>query len=247
MLKFYDIEVNYMKFLKTFDDKVPDIEYETNNKFVTGILLSINNCEYYAPVSSFKIKQRTNFIIKDKDKKAISSVRFSFMFPVPKKLKNKLLNIKDFSKQTREYRNLLIKELNYVNKNSDKILQMAQDIYERRIKNQKLYVENCCNFKLLEEKSKLYIPEFYIYQDREQGKLVVFNEENIEERYNLYGKVEVPKEQIGIIRNLRQLSDLTTFALIDENNKNKSFYSTISKKVYETIDKLNEATQSITQ
>ena len=246
MLKFYDVDENYIDYLKTIDSKVPDIRYITNNKFVTGILISINDCEYFAPVSSFNVQQRTNFLIYDRTR-TISSVRFSFMFPVPTKIKSKVIYQKDFAKETNQQQIFLRKELNYINKHLSEVLKKANDIYKGRIDNKEFFVTNCCNFKLLEEKCKLYIPEFYIYQDREQGKLDVFAEEKTEDRYNLYGLVKVPKDQIGIVRDVKQLSDKTTFALIDENGKNKSFYSTLSNKVYETIDKLNEEVQSISQ
>ena len=247
MVKFYDVDETYIDYLKTFDDKIPNIRYISNNKFVTGILLNIDDFEYYAPVSSFNIKQRTNFIIKDHDNTAISSVRFSFMFPVPAQIKNKVLVLKNFSNETEQNRNFLRKELNYINRHINDVKRIASNVYKRRIQGQQLYTMNCCDFKLLEEKCKLYIPEFYIYQDREQSKLVVFTEEKKEDRYNLYGIAEIPKDLIGNIRNLRQLSDKTIFSLIDENNKNLAFYSTVSKKVYETIDKLNEEVQILQQ
>ena len=51
MLKFYDIDKDYVKFLKTLDRQVPNIEYTSNNKFVCGIVLEVNNVKYYAPIS----------------------------------------------------------------------------------------------------------------------------------------------------------------------------------------------------
>ena len=158
MFKFYDIDEKYIDYLKKFDSKIPNVRYVSNNKFVTGILLSISNYEYYAPVSSFNIKQRTNFIIRDYDNKALSSIRFCFMFPVPTTIKNKVLTLKDFSKETTQNQIFLRKELNYVNRNIDKILKQAKSVYEKRISNKQTYIINCCDFKLLEEKCKLYSP-----------------------------------------------------------------------------------------
>lgn len=51
MLKFYDIDENYVKYLQTLDDQVPNIHYSTNNKFVCGVVLNINKVNYYAPIS----------------------------------------------------------------------------------------------------------------------------------------------------------------------------------------------------
>ena len=157
MVKFYDVDDKYIDYLKKFDNKIPNIRYVSNNKFVTGILLNINGCEYYAPISSFKIKQRTNFIIRDYDNKALSSIRFCFMFPIPIQIKNKVLFFKEFSKETYQNRIFLRKELKYINKNIDEVLRQAISVYDKRIKNQLSYVKNCCNFSLLEEKCKLYV------------------------------------------------------------------------------------------
>ena len=51
MLRFYDINEEYIQFLKSIDSQVPDIKYESNNKFVCGIVLNINDVKYYAHIS----------------------------------------------------------------------------------------------------------------------------------------------------------------------------------------------------
>lgn len=33
MLKFYDIDENYVKYLQSIDRQIPNISYDTNNKF----------------------------------------------------------------------------------------------------------------------------------------------------------------------------------------------------------------------
>ena len=48
MLKFYDIDENYIQFLKTIDRQVPDVKYDSNNKFLCGVVLEINGVKYYA-------------------------------------------------------------------------------------------------------------------------------------------------------------------------------------------------------
>ncbi len=57
MLKFYDIDKEYINFLKTFDKQVPNIAYSSNNKFVCGIVLEVNGIKYYAPISHKTDKQ----------------------------------------------------------------------------------------------------------------------------------------------------------------------------------------------
>ena len=80
MLKFYDIDENYIQFLKTIDRQVPDVKYDSNNKFLCGVVLEINRVKYYAPISHKTDKQQTNLQIFDNGV-PISTIRFSFMIP----------------------------------------------------------------------------------------------------------------------------------------------------------------------
>ena len=82
MIKFYDVDKNYINFLRSIDDQIPDFDYLTHDKFVCGVVLEINGVNYFAPISHFNIQQKTNFIIRDNGR-AISSIRFCFMFPAP--------------------------------------------------------------------------------------------------------------------------------------------------------------------
>lgn len=51
MLKFYDIDENYVKYLQTIDKQIPNIHYSSNNKFICGIVLEMDRINYYAPIS----------------------------------------------------------------------------------------------------------------------------------------------------------------------------------------------------
>ena len=88
-LKFYEVDSEYINYLKmNVDNKIPNIEYDKHKKFFCGIVLTINNFNYFAPVPSYNKKAHTVFLIMDKDRKTkelkpISSLRFSFMFPCP--------------------------------------------------------------------------------------------------------------------------------------------------------------------
>ncbi|MBR3295315.1 MAG: type III toxin-antitoxin system ToxN/AbiQ family toxin [Clostridia bacterium] len=39
MIKFYSVDENYIDTLKTVDKQVPNIKYDSNNKFFCGIVL----------------------------------------------------------------------------------------------------------------------------------------------------------------------------------------------------------------
>lgn len=158
-LKFYEVDSEYIKYLKeNADDKIPNLEYENHKKFFCGIVLTINNFNYFAPVSSYNKKAHTVFLIMDKDRKTnelkpISSLRFSFMFPCP----IEYLNQKDFSKEDGKYRNLLIKELNYCNENREEIKKLANMVYKLGLNEKTRERFNICDFKKLEEKCLEYI------------------------------------------------------------------------------------------
>lgn len=158
-LKFYEVDSEYIKYLKdNGDEKIPNIEYEKHKKFFCGIVLTINNFNYFAPVSSYNKKAHTAFLIMDKDRttkelKPISSLRFSFMFPCP----IEYLNQKDFSKEDQKYQVLLRKELHYCNTNREKIKKMANEVYKLGLNKKTRQKFNICDFKKLEEKCLEYI------------------------------------------------------------------------------------------
>lgn len=158
MLKFYEVDGAYIKYLReTGDSKIPRIDYKNHQKFFCGIVLTINNFNYFAPVSSYNKKVHTAFLIKDKDRKTselkpISSLRFSFMFPCP----IEYLNQKDFSKEDEQYRILLKKELSYCNKNIDKIEKLAHEVYNLGLNETTRNRFNICDFKKLEEQCMKY-------------------------------------------------------------------------------------------
>lgn len=158
-LKFYEVDSEYIKYLKeNGDEKIPNIDYKKHKKFFCGIVLTINNFNYFAPVSSYNKKVHTSFLIMDKDKETnklnpISSLRFSFMFPCP----IEYLSQKDFSKEDEKYRNLLRKELRYCNKNREKIKKLANEVYKLGLKEETRKKFNICDFKKLEETYFRYI------------------------------------------------------------------------------------------
>ena len=158
-LKFYEVDGKYIQFLKEKgDDKIPNIDYKKHKKFFCGIVLTINNFNYFAPVSSYNKKMFTVFLIKDKDRKnneliPISSIRFSFMFPCP----IEYLNQKDFSKEDKKYQILLRKELYYCNQHREKIQKMANAVYKLGLNENTRTKFNICDFKKLEEMCMEYI------------------------------------------------------------------------------------------
>ena len=149
MLKFYDIDKNYINFLKTIDTQVPDIEYSSNNKFVCGIVLEINGVKYYAPISHKTDKQQTNLQIFDKGR-PISTIRFSFMIPAY----DEVLKIKDFksiAQSDPNYAALLHAEYSYCSSHLNDIKAKALAVYNIGCNKNHRLNYTCCDFKKLEE------------------------------------------------------------------------------------------------
>jgi protein AbiQ len=153
-LKFYDIDENYINYLKTFDRQVPNVHYNKFNKFFCGIVLQVGQYDYFAPITSLTKQQRTNFLIYDKGR-AISSIRFSFMIPAFPEV----LILKDFNKQPQSYRDLLNAEIKYCNQSVDKIYKKAKQVYKIGTNRNHPLSYTCCDFNLLEQKSVGYLSE----------------------------------------------------------------------------------------
>ena len=151
-LDFYEVNVDYVKYLKQFDSRIPNVEYQNRNKFLCGTLFKINGLNYFAPVSSFNIKQSSNYVI-EVGNVPVGSVRYSFMFPVPDaEIKQKVIN----NESDYQYRFLLRQELKYCNKNREVIQSKAKAIYHKALDKNTTYHQFCCDFQLLEKKCREY-------------------------------------------------------------------------------------------
>jgi protein AbiQ len=151
-LKFYEVDVEYTKYLSQFEKKIPYVDYSkssAHDKFFCGIVLEINNHKYFAPISSFRKPQRTNFIIRNEDNNPIASIRFSFMIPVP----DDMLALKPIEKEVAHYQRLLNFELRYCRRHEKEIRKKARLVYNAVVyKTDEMIVKNCCDFLLLERK-----------------------------------------------------------------------------------------------
>lgn len=159
MLKFYEVDSNYIAYLKNFDDQIPDFNYTKFNKFVCGIVLNIGSFNYFAPVSSFNQQQRTNFLIRDNGV-PISSIRFCFMFPVPPQM----ITLKNLSNEPQSYKDLVNAEIRYCNNNRSAILKQALQVYKIGSNRNIPLAKTCCDFKLLEAKYDDFIQQYITTQ-----------------------------------------------------------------------------------
>ncbi len=163
-LNLYSISDKYIKYLRKFEDKIYDNKEEirVRTRKYLGIVLTINNCNYYIPMSSSKksdyidyekriIRKDTKTIIRiDNGNRLYGTLRISNMIPVPiTELEPYMIE----TEQDRKYKEVILGELRYINNNVEKITKNAKIVYNQRIKNENIgYIKNTVNFKLLEEK-----------------------------------------------------------------------------------------------
>lgn len=163
-LNLYIVSDKYIKYLRQFDDKIYDNKEENriHERKYLGIVLAINNFNYYIPMSSPKKSDYIDFenkIIRNDTKTIIrihdggrlyGTLRISNMIPVPiTELEPYILSRENDLK----YKEVILGELRYIRNNSDKIVKYAKIVYNQKVKNIDIgYIKNTVDFKLLEEK-----------------------------------------------------------------------------------------------
>lgn len=168
-LKWYIVDKSYVNYLRQYDEKVENIDYNTKLKPYIGILVNINGFNYYVPISSAKekhynIKEGMDFIKIVQDGKIIGVLNINNMIPIQDDnvvlLKYKDIdNYREFEseKEKKLYISFLSFELDLINAKTDKIKKSALKLYNEKANNPMSNIaKRCCDFKLLEEKSKLY-------------------------------------------------------------------------------------------
>ena len=153
---------------------MPYVDYEESNrkgKFFCGIVLQVNDMQYYVPVSSSKGPHEHTYYLYD-GRRPISSLRFDYMFPVPQEL----ISIKQLSLETDvRYGDLLAKELNFCRQNESYIREHALRTYIEVLapqkENQLDYRDRSCNFRLLETACRQYCREHGITLEPHQVDL----------------------------------------------------------------------------
>lgn len=101
------------------------------------------------------IRNDTKTIIRMHDgKRLYGTLRISNMIPVPiTELQPYIIS----EEKNLKYRQVILSELRFINKNADKISKYAKIIYNQKMNNlDACYIKNTVNFKLLEEKLEIW-------------------------------------------------------------------------------------------
>ena len=160
--KIVKVDYKYCDYLRKFDNKV---SYNAGIKELRpfiGILFVVNDCDYYAPLSSPKEKHlhiKNNIDIIKINGRKLGVVNFNNMIPVSSN-NYEIIDINKIPKNINELKRqqLLKDQLLWLNKNYNKIIINANKLYDlytfgrlpERIK------QRCCNFPLPIKKCKKY-------------------------------------------------------------------------------------------
>jgi len=165
-MKLYVINRDYVDYLKQFDDKVPNVDYEDRFKLFLGkVNISYDSAmSYYIPLTSGSkakfetMDNRLDFIkITDQvDGEIIGAIDINNMIPAPdmvvKEFKYDLVRESpDFAtvEERKKYFDMSMNELDYLNKMEDHIINNAKTIFSIYRSNTKQFQnlrKRCCKF-----------------------------------------------------------------------------------------------------
>lgn len=158
-LKIYEIENSYIDYLVPF---APHLfhnkkENQENERKYIGIILTVNDLDYFVPLSSFKekhSKMKNNMDFLKVGNYAV--INLNNMFPVPK---SQCVYVEISNETNLQYKKLLLAEYRIITALTDRILKNAKSLYAYKIKNGDAtpLAKRCNDFKLLEEKCKEWI------------------------------------------------------------------------------------------
>lgn len=169
-LNIYTIPNNYITYLQDYETenrgltKVSNVNGDNYNyeKLYVGIVLSINNILYFAPLSHPKNHYETNrrffnrvsIHIKDRND-SLGRIMLCYMIPLASMPQPIDIN----SIQDIYYRNLLVKQYFFLQSHTEEIKQKANKLYSQ-IKQGNHYLSNaCCDLNILEKACQQWVYE----------------------------------------------------------------------------------------
>lgn len=153
-MKFYKVDVNYIKYLHGFDNRVQyNVNYTNTlnqNRPYIGVVLKINQQNYFAPLEhprpSHKTLKSNVHIYKIKGGK-LGIIGLNNMIPVPE------IALIDFDINTDKNKRILVSQYIECSNDWDTIKSKAVQTYQKRITSPNKFERKMyCNFKLLEKK-----------------------------------------------------------------------------------------------
>ncbi len=157
-LDFFTVESKYIVYLQSFDKRVPHSSKLKSNRPFVGVILTVNNINYFAPLSSpklkhLKMKNQKDFLKIDGGK--LGAINFNNMIPIADGNYKKII-IQDI--EDLQYKKLLENQLTWCNKNKELIIKKANILYKLITNSSKdnILKNRTCDFIKLEEASNNY-------------------------------------------------------------------------------------------
>ncbi|HHR5929650.1 TPA: type III toxin-antitoxin system ToxN/AbiQ family toxin [Providencia alcalifaciens] len=165
-MKFYYVNSDYVEYLKQTDPKNVQNNYENakNQKPYLGIVLSVNNKNYFAPLSSdknlkYKSIKETNptvFKLITTNNNYLGVIKLNNMIPVNKSELNEITK-NDLLEKDSKYQKLLNTQRIVINHNVAGIQQKAEQLYKLVVENKnEFYSQVSAKFTELEKACNNY-------------------------------------------------------------------------------------------
>lgn len=158
-MKVYKLDTNYSNYLNHFEPKISIADNGKENRPFLGVVLTVHNINFFAPLTSPKAKHITMKNSQDFlkiDDGFLGGINLNNMIPIPKTALREIniSQIKDI-----KYKQMLYKQLNWIRDNKERINNRAKNLYylvvQRKATND--LINRCCDFRLLEEKCQEFI------------------------------------------------------------------------------------------
>ena len=171
----YNVDDDYIQYLRKYDQHVSDnkIGKRKHVRKYIGAVVQVNDCRYFAPLSSPKPKDYnkdgsirkdpiflTRIIVNNDEgeREMKGKILLGNMIPINDIA---LTKVNPNNEKDLNYKTLIIKELDFITKNRKEIIRKANIIYNQKTGKYKVseyskYLSGVVDFKLLEEKSKEY-------------------------------------------------------------------------------------------
>ena len=161
MIRLYEIDDEYVEYLRKFDKKVlsPKTEDRKQTRKYIGVILNTQSFNYFIPLSSYKPETYDSMYesISLKKIEDMAVLRVNNMIPV---VDNVVHEIKFSLVTDEQYRTLLQNEYRIIKAREREIRTDARIVYFYRLniknKNKGLY-KICCDFKLLENAAQKWV------------------------------------------------------------------------------------------
>lgn len=155
-MKIYKVKDEYITYLRKHEPKV--LENKGEKRPYIGVVLKVNNFNYYVPLSSPKPKHQTMKNAKDFHKinnGIYGAINFNKIIPVKDCC---IISFKFTDEENEEYRLLLQNQYKFIKEMEELIHKKSNEIYrlfreeEFKLTNADLRIKDrCCNFDLLEK------------------------------------------------------------------------------------------------